>query len=228
MKQLLALLALLSVGLCQPSCAEETPPPVKTDAPAAAPGDKTAAPAAKAADKAATPPKLTGPQYVQVFTNLGNFVIELNTERAPLTVAHFLKVVDTGHYSNTIFHRVVPNFVIQGGGFDTSYSPKPVAEKVVNESGNGLSNVRGSVGMARNADPHAADSQFYVNLYDNVALDPNQTRWGYAVFGKVVSGMENVDRIGNVPTGSHGPIKEDTPLKSVIILKIERTQAPTS
>ena len=229
MKQLLPLLALLSACFCQPSLADDAASAAKTAAPAAATGENAAAAAAaKPAEKPAAPVKVSGPQFVQVSTNMGNFVIELNGERAPLTVAHFLRLVDAGHYTNTIFHRVVPNFVIQGGGFDTNYNPKPVAEKVVNESGNGLSNVRTTVGMARNSEPHAADSQFYVNLYDNVALDPNATRWGYAVFGKVVSGMEVVDRIGNVPTGSHGAIKEDTPLKPVVILKIERTQAPTS
>ncbi|HEY2682360.1 MAG TPA: peptidylprolyl isomerase [Steroidobacteraceae bacterium] len=228
MKQLLPLLALLSVCLFNSALADDTAPPAKPQAQAPASSDGAAAASAAPAKtvEPAAQPKVSGPQYVQVSTNMGNFVIELNGERAPLTVAHFLKLVDAGHYSNTIFHRVVPNFVVQGGGFDANYNPKHVTEKVVNESGNGLSNVRGSVGMARNSEPHAADAQFYVNLYDNVALDPNQTRWGYAVFGKVVSGMEVVDRIGNVPTGSHGAIKEDTPLKPVIILKIERTQAP--
>ena len=163
---------------------------------------------------------------VQVVTSLGNFTVELNAERAPLTVAHFLKYVDQGHYSGTIFHRVVANFVIQGGGFDAGYKLKPAAAKVVNESGNGLTNQRGTVGMARTVDPHGADAQFYVNLYDNEALDPNKTRWGYTVFGKVVQGMDVVDRIGNVATGSRGPLKEDAPLQPVVIERIERVSAP--
>jgi cyclophilin family peptidyl-prolyl cis-trans isomerase len=159
---------------------------------------------------------------VQVVTSVGNFTIELNPERAPLTVANFLNYVDQGHYTNSIFHRVVANFVIQAGGFDADYKPEPAAAKVFNESGNGLSNTRGTVGQARSAEPHSGNAQFYVNLNDNAALDPNQTRWGYAVFGRVISGMDVVDRIGNVATGAHGPLKEETPLKPVIILRIER------
>ncbi len=152
--------------------------------------------------------------------------MELNAERAPLTVPHFLKYVDEGHFTNTIFHRVIANFVIQGGGFDTDSKAKPAPTKVVNESGNGLTNVRGTVGMARSQDPHGSDAQFYVNLYDNEALDPNKTRWGYAVFGKVIQGMDVVDRIGNVATGARGPFKEDTPLQPVIIQRIERVTGP--
>jgi cyclophilin family peptidyl-prolyl cis-trans isomerase len=163
---------------------------------------------------------------VLVVTSLGSFTVELNAERAPLTVANFLKYVDQGHYTNTIFHRVIANFVIQGGGFDADLKAKPTPYKVVNESGNGLTNQRGSVGMARSQEPHSSDAQFYVNLYDNEALDPNKTRWGYAVFGKVVQGMEVVDKIGNVATGSRGQFKEDAPLQPVVIQKIERVAGP--
>jgi cyclophilin family peptidyl-prolyl cis-trans isomerase len=116
--------------------------------------------------------------------------------------------------------------VIQGGGFDTSYKLKGTPPKVVNESGNGLPNLRGTVGLARPPEPHGGDCQFYVNLFDNPALDPNQTRWGYAVFGKVVQGMDVVDRIGNVATGAKGPFKEDSPLQQVVIERIERVAAP--
>jgi cyclophilin family peptidyl-prolyl cis-trans isomerase len=174
-----------------------------------------------------TPPKpsVVSPQ-VQVVTSLGNFTIELNAERAPLTVANFLAYVDKGQYTNTLIHRAVANFVIQGGGFNTDYTPKPAPVTVVNESGNGLSNVRGSVGLARSQEPHGGNAQFYVNLNDNPALDPQQTRWGYAVFGRVTSGMDVVDRIGNVATGAHGIIKEETPLKPVIIQRIERLPSP--
>jgi len=163
---------------------------------------------------------------VQVVTNMGNFVIELSSERAPLTVQHFLAYVEEGFYSGTVFHRVVPDFVIQGGGFNANYELKPAPLKVVNESGNGLTNARGTVGAARGNDPHSSDAQFYINLSDNADLDPHATRWGYAVFGKVVQGMDVVDRIANVPTGSHGPIKQDVPLKPVIIEKIERLNGP--
>ena len=177
------------------------------------------------AKPAATPTPAASPQ-VQVVTSMGNFTIELNAERAPLTVANFLKYVDQGHYTGTIFHRVVANFVIQGGGFDVNGKPVPAPTKVVNESGNGLTNQRTTVGLARSSEPHGGDAQFYVNLYDNEALDPNKTRWGYAVFGKVVQGMEVVDKIGNVQTGSHGLFKEDAPLQPVIIQRIERVAAP--
>jgi peptidyl-prolyl cis-trans isomerase A (cyclophilin A) len=178
------------------------------------------------AKTAAKPPVTAGSPRVQVFTSLGNFTIELNAERAPLTVANFLAYVDQGHYTNTLIHRVVANFIVQGGGFNADYTPKPAPVKVPNESGNGLSNIRGTVGLARTTEPHGGNSQFFVNLNDNAALDPNQTRWGYAVFGRVTEGLEVVDRIGNVATGAHGQIKEDTPLKPVIILKIERLPNP--
>ena len=178
------------------------------------------------ATKPAAPATPAAPQQVQVFTSMGNFTIELNTERAPLTVANFMRYVDSGHYTNTIFHRVVANFVIQGGGFDSNGKAIPAPEKVVNESGNGLTNQRGTVGMARASEPHGGDAQFYVNLYDNEALDPNKTRWGYAVFGKVVQGMEVADQISLVPTGAKGPFKENAPLKPVIIEKIDRVAAP--
>jgi peptidyl-prolyl cis-trans isomerase A (cyclophilin A) len=185
--------------------------------------------AAKDAAKDASAPKPaqpTKPVQLLVVTSMGNFTMELNPERAPLTVAHFLKYVDQGQYTGTIFHRVIANFVIQGGGFDSSYKLRPAPTKVVNESGNGLTNARGTVGMARSQEPHSSDCQFYVNLYDNEALDPNKTRWGYAVFGKITQGMEVVDKIGNVPTGARGPLKEDTPLQPVVIEKIERIGTP--
>ena len=201
----------LAVGLTLAACL-----PLSAAMSAVAPA--AAAPRAAAASPAA-------PQ-VLVVTSMGNFTIELNAERAPLTVAHFLKYVDQGHYSGTLFHRVVANFVIQGGGFDTNNNPVPAPAKVVNESGNGLTNQRGGVGMARSQDPHGGDAQFYVDLYDNEALDPNKTRWGYAVFGKVVQGMDVCDKIGNVATGSRGLFKEDAPLKPVVIERIERVAGP--
>jgi peptidyl-prolyl cis-trans isomerase A (cyclophilin A) len=225
MKQLLLILGMLSVTAWMPSFAADTaPPPASTAAPAATP----AAPAGEAAaDSTAAKPGAKGaapavPFQVQVVTSMGNFTIELNAERAPLTVLHFLKYVEQGQYNNTTFHRVVPNFVIQGGGFDTTYKLKYAPTKVVNESGNGLTNQRGTVGLARGSDPHGGDAQFYVNLYDNEALDPNKTRWGFAVFGKVIQGMDVVDNIGNVPTGAHGIFKEDAPLKPVVIERIVR------
>jgi peptidyl-prolyl cis-trans isomerase A (cyclophilin A) len=184
--------------------------------------------AEKNAPKDEGPVKAVPPVYVQVATSMGNFTIELNAERAPLTVAQFLKFVDQGFYSGTIFHRAIPGFIIQGGGYDADYKLKGNPPKLVNESGNGLTNQRGTVGLARPPEPHAGDVQFYVNLSDNAALDPSQTRWGYAVFGKVVQGMDVVDQISVVPTGAKGPFKENAPLKPVIIEKIEHVAPPAS
>jgi cyclophilin family peptidyl-prolyl cis-trans isomerase len=169
----------------------------------------------------------TNPE-VRVTTNMGSFVIELRPDRAPLTVANFLRYVRAGFYNNTLFHRVVANFVIQGGGHDATapYGLKPTYPPVDNESGNGLQNKRGAVGLARAADPDTGNSQFYVNLVDNPELDPLPTRWGYAVFGKVVEGMDVVDRIGVVPTGAFGPFKADAPLKPVIIENIQEITPP--
>lgn len=159
---------------------------------------------------------------VRVTTSMGSFVIELMPDRAPLTVANFLRYVKEGQYTQTLFHRVIANFVIQGGGHDAhSYTLKPVHEPIVNESGSGLQNKRGTVGLARAEPPHSGNCQFYVNLVDNAELDPLPTRWGYSVFGKVVEGMEVIDRIGVVPTGPMGPFKSDSPLQPVIIEKIE-------
>ncbi len=181
-----------------------------------------AAPAAAAAgDAAGSRPE------VEVETSMGNFTIKLNSGRAPLTVANFLKYVDSGQYTNTLFHRVVANFVIQGGGYDTNYKLKPAPIKTFNESGNGLTNQRGTVGLARAVDPHSGDCQFYVNLYDNSELDPSEARWGYAVFGRIVSGMDVVDAIGNVATGARGPFKQDAPIRPVIIKRIVRVTNPS-
>ncbi|MBV8495640.1 MAG: peptidylprolyl isomerase [Gammaproteobacteria bacterium] len=159
---------------------------------------------------------------VRVTTNMGEFLIEVRAERAPLTAANFLRYVREGFYSNTLIHRVIPNFVIQGGGHDAgTLALKPTREPVVNESGNGLQNKRGAVGLARGDSPHSGNAQFYVDLVDNPDLDPVSTRWGYAVFGRVVQGMDVVDRIGETPTGSRAQWKADAPLKPVIIEKME-------
>jgi cyclophilin family peptidyl-prolyl cis-trans isomerase len=224
MKRLLLLLGLISTGFPILSFAADAPPAPAAKTEAAASPAAGAAKSAAAAAPAGTGARAAS-QQVQVVTSIGSFIIELNAERAPLTVPHFLKYVDQGHYTGTIFHRVIANFVIQGGGFDKDYKPRPAPTKVVNESGNGLTNVRGTVGMARSDEPHSSDAQFYVNLYDNEALDPNQTRWGYAVFGKVVQGMDVVDKIGNVATTTHGLFK-DTPVQPVLIERIERVAGP--
>lgn len=158
---------------------------------------------------------------VRVDTNRGSFVIELEPERAPLTVELFLQYVNEGFYNGTIFHRVIQGFLAQGGGFTPDLEPKPAEKTVPNESGNGLSNLRGTVGMARSNEPHSATGQFYINLNDNLDLNPRPTRWGYAVFGKVVEGMEVVDEIGHVPTGAGGPFTRDLPVETIVIERIE-------
>ena len=160
-------------------------------------------------------------ERVRVTTNLGAFVVELQRDRAPLTVENFLNYVRSGYYTNTLFHRVISNFVIQGGGVGPDYKAKPTNKPVPNEAGNGLKNLRGTVGLARASGAHSGDVQFYVNVADNADLDPLPTRWGYAVFGRVVEGMEVVDRISVSPTGSMGPFKQDAPLAPVIIQRVE-------
>ena len=162
-----------------------------------------------------------GAPRVRVVTTAGNFVIELDRNRAPRTVDAFLKYVKEGFYSGVIFHRVVTGFIAQAGGYTPDMQPKPVTENVVNESGNGLSNLRGSVGFARSTEPHSGTSQFYVNLADNTDLNPRPTRWGYAVFGKVVEGMEVVDDIGHRPTGGGGPFTSSVPVEPIVIQRIE-------
>ncbi len=162
-----------------------------------------------------------GPTLVRVYTNAGSFLIELDNARAPLTVQNFLEYVRAGHYNGTIFHRVISGFVAQGGGYDENFQERPTRAGIVNESGNGLSNRRGTVGIARTGEPHSANAQFYVNLADNAALDPQPSRWGYAVFGKIIEGMGVLDEIGVVATGAAGPFDKDVPVKAVVIEKIE-------
>jgi peptidyl-prolyl cis-trans isomerase A (cyclophilin A) len=159
---------------------------------------------------------------VRVTTSMGDFVIEVRSDRAPLTAANFLRYVREGYYTNTIFHRVISNFVIQGGGHDvTTLQLKPTHDSIFNESGNGLQNKRGSVGLARAEPPHSGNAQFYVNLVDNPDLDPVPTRWGYTVFGRIVQGMDVIEHIAETPTGAMGPFKSDAPLKPVVIQKVE-------
>jgi cyclophilin family peptidyl-prolyl cis-trans isomerase len=156
---------------------------------------------------------------VAFITSMGDFVVQLDRERAPLSVTNFLHYVDTGFYAGALIHRVVPGFVIQGGGFTKTYAEKHTQPPIPNESGNGLSNLRGTIAMAREQAPHSATAQFYINLADNRKLDPRADRWGYAVFGKVISGMEVVDKIAAVATGKAGPFDKDAPLTQVVILK---------
>ncbi len=159
---------------------------------------------------------------VKLETSLGDIIIELNSDKAPNTVDNFLSYVKDGFYNGTIFHRVIENFMIQGGGFTEDFVQKTPKAAIKNEANNGLSNERGSIAMARTGAPHSATAQFFINTVDNDFLDfksdKQDATWGYAVFGKVISGMDVVDKIRTVPTGNkngHG----DVPNDNVVIIK---------
>ncbi|MCR5256792.1 MAG: peptidyl-prolyl cis-trans isomerase [Desulfovibrio sp.] len=160
-------------------------------------------------------------------TTEGEILIELYPDKAPETVANFLKYVDEGFYKNTIFHRVIKGFMIQGGGLTLKMEEKPTNAPVKNEADNGLKNDRGTIAMARTMDPHSATAQFFINLVDNEFLNytaPTVQGWGYCVFGKVVDGMDVVDKIGKTKTGSRPPY-DDVPLDSVLINEASRFEA---
>jgi peptidyl-prolyl cis-trans isomerase B (cyclophilin B) len=162
------------------------------------------------------------PTMILMKTTKGDIKIELDAEKAPKTVANFLKYVESGHYSDTIFHRVISNFMVQGGGMTANMAEKRAPNKVDNEANNGLKNVRGSIAMARTSDPHSAGAQFFINVVDNGFLDfkaPTQQGWGYCVFGKVVEGMDVVDAIRNTPTGSGDVPRETITITEVQIVK---------
>jgi peptidyl-prolyl cis-trans isomerase A (cyclophilin A) len=154
---------------------------------------------------------------VTLKTNMGNIVLELYPDKAPATVANFLQYVKSGQYNGTIFHRVIRDFMIQGGGFDQNMQEKPTRAPIKNEAANGLKNTMYSIAMARTQDPHSATAQFFINTSDNRALDyPSRDGWGYAVFGKVVEGSAVVDKIKQVRTGSSG-MYQDVPATPVVI-----------
>ena len=150
-------------------------------------------------------------------TNKGDITLSLDAAKAPKTVANFLQYVKSGHYDGTIFHRVIDNFMIQGGGMTAGLKEKSSGAKIENEANNGLKNERGTVAMARTSDPHSATAQFFINVVDNGFLDPSPQQPGYTVFGKVVSGMETVQKIRSVPTGFGGPFPSDVPQTPIII-----------
>lgn len=156
-------------------------------------------------------------------TTQGDIQLELDAEKAPNTVANFLKYVESGHYNGTIFHRVIDGFMIQGGGFDKEMRQKPAPHTVDNEADNGLKNNKGTLAMARTSDPHSASAQFFINTKDNDFLNfrsPTPQGWGYCVFGKVVDGMDVVDAVEGVKTGRHGPYG-DVPVEPVIITEVQ-------
>ncbi len=171
-------------------------------------------------------------EKVVLETNHGRMVIELDAEKAPQTVKSFLENVDSGIYEGSLFHRVIPNFMIQGGGFTKDFKLIPTDKVLTNEADNGLKNLRGTVAMARKGDPHSASIQFFVNVIDNDFLDhtaKTQQGWGYAVFGRVVEGMEVADAIAAVPRGRVGSMG-DVPNEAVVIESAKRlsTETPAS
>jgi peptidyl-prolyl cis-trans isomerase B (cyclophilin B) len=160
---------------------------------------------------------------VKLHTTLGEITIELDEAKAPVTARNFLDYVNSGFYTDTIFHRVIDSFMIQGGGFEPGLRQKATREPIRNEADNGLKNVAYSVAMARTPDPHSASSQFFINVTDNDFLDhsaPTPRGWGYCVFGRVVEGKEVVDQIRRVPTGTRGG-HDDVPVEDVVIKKAE-------
>ena len=158
---------------------------------------------------------------IEFTTTSGTFTVELDSNRAPTTVKNFLQYVESGFYVNTIFHRVIAGFVIQAGGFTVDLEERETLPEIINESGNGLTNKRMSLGMARSTDPHTASSQFYINVADNFSLDPMPTRWGYAVFGDVIDGFQVIDAISSNATQTMSGM-QDVPVAPVIILDVKR------
>ena len=210
MKNTLIFLLALALGAC---VVEQSPPPVETTM-----ARSSAAPAVA---------------LVEVTTSAGNFTLRLDGKAAPLTVAHFLKNVDSGFYVGTVFHRIIPGFMIQGGGYNEAFELRETSETVPNESGNGLANLRSTIAMARTQDPHSAGTQFYINVVDNIAEDPNtanldpvkhtmEGRWGYTVFGYVIEGMDVVDLIAAYETDPNGPGGAPAPIIPVIIENMTR------
>ncbi|WP_329025574.1 peptidylprolyl isomerase [Streptomyces sp. NBC_00690] len=154
---------------------------------------------------------------VRLTTSKGNIVLKLDDEKAPKSVANFLSYLDSGHYTGTVFHRVISTFMVQGGGLDTKMRQKPAPKTVENEAKNGLKNAKYSVAMARTSAPHSASAQFFINVKDNDFLDyPGQDGWGYAVFGQVVEGEDIVDKIAQTPTNA-----QDVPLEQIVIESAE-------
>lgn len=160
---------------------------------------------------------------VKLTTTLGEFTIQLNSEKAPISVKNFLTYVEEGFYNGTVFHRVIPGFMAQGGGFDTDFEQKPVNDPIKNEADNGLKNLRGTLAMARTNVPDSATAQFFVNYKDNAFLDhtsPTPSGWGYTVFGEVIAGMDVIDEMAKKPTGSRG-MHQDVPKTDIVIEKAE-------
>ena len=157
---------------------------------------------------------------VELTTSLGSMVLELYPDKAPVTVENFIQYVNDGYYDGTIFHRVIPGFMVQGGGFDQAFEQKPTRDPIGNEAANGLKNRVGTIAMARTQHPHSATAQFFINVADNAFLDhtaPSTRGFGYCVFGRVVAGMGVVNRIAAARTGAGGPFPKDVPQEAIVI-----------
>jgi peptidyl-prolyl cis-trans isomerase A (cyclophilin A) len=243
---IVALAAVLMAALgCGPSAPPEgtekaakteepkaAPPPAEAPAAEAPPAEETAKveplPVPKEAPKAVEQPKaapkaISGKPVVVMETSKGTIKIELDADKAPITVKNFLAYVDSKFFDGTIFHRVIPGFMIQGGGFQANMNEKSTRPPIQNESSNGLLNARGTLAMARTGDPHSATAQFFINHVNNTVLDKANSRdgWGYAVFGKVIEGMDVVDAIAKVPTTTKG-MYENVPAEPVVIKSARR------
>lgn len=226
--------ALSFLALLAASCARET------DSVPAEPSGAAGAAAAETADAPLPPPPPPPPTRaddfdwpapgpsVRLSTTLGDVVVELYPDAAPKTVENFLQYVADGHYDRTIFHRVVGGFVVQGGGYSAYFDERPTRAPVLYEGANGLPNLRTTLAMARTADPNSAAAQWYVNLRDNTRLDHADSdlgpRYGYTVFGRVVSGMDVIDRIGATPTGPGGPFPAEVPVDPILVLRADRVE----
>ncbi|SMB53254.1 peptidyl-prolyl cis-trans isomerase A (rotamase A) [Serratia proteamaculans] len=158
-----------------------------------------------------------GETHVMLTTSAGNIELALDSQKAPVSAKNFVDYVNSGYYNNTVFHRVIPGFMVQGGGFTADMQQKSTQAPIKNEADNGLRNLRGTISMARTADKDSATSQFFLNVADNAFLDHGQRDFGYAVFGKVVKGMDVVDKISQAPTGNVGPY-QNVPSKPIVIL----------
>lgn len=211
---------LLAIALIAPTFALAQTSPVK---PATAKTAKAIKSAPKAAAKASEKPAATDTSAaapkVLLKTSSGDITVELYPDKAPKSVENFLTYVKSGFYDGTIFHRVIATFMIQGGGFTKDLHQKSTRASIVNESKNGLSNLRGTLAMARTGDPNSATAQFFINTVDNPRLDGSEATPGYAVFGKVIAGLDVVDKIKAVETGAQGPFRSDVPTTPVVIEK---------
>ncbi len=220
-------MVVVSLGLALAGCPKSNPENNPQSNPQAGSAEPSAKPEPKPAEPTKTEPKaeekaeaVPEKPVVELSTSMGKLKLELYPKKAPKTVANFLRYVRAGHYTGTVFHRVIPTFMIQGGGFDTSLKEKPTSPPIENEADNGLTHERGTLAMARTPNPHSASAQFFINTVTNSFLNHREKSmegWGYCVFGKVIEGMDVVDKIKGVQTGPKGPFDKDVPQTDVVI-----------